>query len=86
MGMDSQELLALEDRIGNVSTGLSEETIMKHLKLQKYKSSSQYVENEPCCICQVRCSLLIISCLFYNSIILITGWSVISSGRICRRG
>lgn len=66
--MDSQELLALEDRIGNVSTGLSEEAIMKHLKLQKYKSSSQDVEIEPCCICQVCCLLLIISCLFHDTI------------------
>ncbi|KMZ68568.1 hypothetical protein ZOSMA_237G00290 [Zostera marina] len=52
--MSYEELLALEERIGNVSIGLTEETILKHLKHHKYTSStvdtSQYIE--PCCICQ----------------------------------
>ncbi|XVF01278.1 hypothetical protein REPUB_Repub04eG0074100 [Reevesia pubescens] len=52
--MSYEELLALEERIGDVSTGLNEETILKLMKQQKYSSatteSSQ--ELEPCCICQ----------------------------------
>ncbi|XP_019429816.1 PREDICTED: probable E3 ubiquitin-protein ligase RHG1A isoform X1 [Lupinus angustifolius] len=51
--MSYEELLALEERIGNVSTGLNEETILKHLKQKKYsvEKGSQH-EAEPCCICQ----------------------------------
>ncbi|KAK2398587.1 putative E3 ubiquitin-protein ligase RHG1A [Trifolium repens] len=52
--MSYEELLALEERIGNVSTGLNEETIMKHLKLKKYSvdESGSQNEAEPCCVCQ----------------------------------
>ncbi|KAF5199093.1 E3 ubiquitin-protein ligase mbr2-like [Thalictrum thalictroides] len=52
--MSYEELLALEDRIGNVSTGLSEETITKCLKQRKYMSFTIGVasEIEPCCVCQ----------------------------------
>ena len=53
--MSYEELLALEERIGNVSTGLNEETIMKHLKQKKYsvdESGSSQSETEPCCVCQ----------------------------------
>lgn len=50
-----QELLALEERIGDVSTGLSEDTILKLMKQQKYFNIG--IESppdlEPCCICQV---------------------------------
>ncbi|KAF1858962.1 hypothetical protein Lal_00000784 [Lupinus albus] len=51
--MSYEELLALEERIGNVSTGLNEDTISKHLKQKKYsvEKGSQH-EAEPCCICQ----------------------------------
>ncbi|KAK7383149.1 hypothetical protein VNO78_28820 [Psophocarpus tetragonolobus] len=51
--MSYEELLALEERIGNVSTGLNEEIILKHLKKKKYSSGlgSQQVA-EPCCVCQ----------------------------------
>lgn len=51
----NQELLALEERIGNVNTGLSEEKIIKCLKRRKYFSiSSETLEEiEPCCVCQV---------------------------------
>ncbi|KAK7291109.1 hypothetical protein RIF29_06002 [Crotalaria pallida] len=51
--MSYEELLALEERIGNVSTGLSEETVLKHLKRKKYSvaTGSQH-EAEPCCVCQ----------------------------------
>ncbi|KAK7321684.1 hypothetical protein VNO77_32548 [Canavalia gladiata] len=51
--MSYEELLALEERIGNVSTGLNEETILKLLKQKKYSAdpSSQH-EAEPCCVCQ----------------------------------
>lgn len=51
--MSYEELLALEERIGNVSTGLTEETIKNHLKQQKYSISLRsQQEQEPCCICQ----------------------------------
>ncbi|KAL2538028.1 RING/U-box superfamily protein [Forsythia ovata] len=52
--MSYEELLALEERIGNVCTGLSEETIVSRLKQRKYvdvKIEGQ-AETEPCCICQ----------------------------------
>ncbi|KAL3514470.1 hypothetical protein ACH5RR_027187 [Cinchona calisaya] len=51
--MSYEELLALEERIGNVNTGLNEETILKQLKQQKYVSNKiDEVEIEPCCVCQ----------------------------------
>ncbi|XP_022777083.1 probable E3 ubiquitin-protein ligase RHG1A [Durio zibethinus] len=51
--MSYEELLALEERIGNVNTGLSEETILNHLKRQKYSSApGAQLEAEPCCVCQ----------------------------------
>ncbi|KAK6938664.1 Zinc finger, RING-type [Dillenia turbinata] len=54
--MSYEELLALEERIGNVSTGLSEETIWKHLKQRKHLAVviNAQSEEEPCCICQVE--------------------------------
>lgn len=50
---DFQELLALEERIGNVDTGLTEEKILKHLKQKQYVIKTGQPEAEPCCICQV---------------------------------
>ncbi|XP_048332009.2 probable E3 ubiquitin-protein ligase RHG1A isoform X2 [Ziziphus jujuba] len=51
--MSYEELLALEERIGNVSTGLSEETIRNRLKQKKYSVAVvSQLEAEPCCICQ----------------------------------
>ncbi|XP_044475477.1 probable E3 ubiquitin-protein ligase RHG1A isoform X2 [Mangifera indica] len=51
--MSYEELLALEERIGNVSTGLSEETISNRLKQKKYSiATGPQQETEPCCICQ----------------------------------
>ncbi|RRT69007.1 hypothetical protein B296_00021848 [Ensete ventricosum] len=52
--MSYEELLALEERIGDVCTGLSEETILKRLKQQKHSLATLGVsmEHEPCCICQ----------------------------------
>ncbi|KAG8390925.1 hypothetical protein BUALT_Bualt01G0134300 [Buddleja alternifolia] len=52
--MSYEELLALGERIGNVCTGLTEETIMSRLKLQKYVGSKTkvQVETEPCSICR----------------------------------
>ncbi|KAE8683332.1 RING/U-box superfamily protein, putative isoform 2 [Hibiscus syriacus] len=51
--MSYEELLALEERIGNVSTGLSEETILNRLKRRKHSSASgAQLEAEPCCVCQ----------------------------------
>lgn len=48
--MSYEELLALEERIGNVCTGLSEEVIQNNLKQRIYINDQ--VEREPCCICQ----------------------------------
>ncbi|KAJ4836347.1 hypothetical protein Tsubulata_007312 [Turnera subulata] len=52
--MSYEELLALEERIGDVSTGLSEENILKLMKQQKYVSitTKSPTDLEPCCICQ----------------------------------
>lgn len=52
--MSYEELLALEERIGNVCTGLCEDTIVSRLKHRKYTSmkTDETVEAEPCCICQ----------------------------------
>ncbi|XP_017253501.1 probable E3 ubiquitin-protein ligase RHG1A isoform X1 [Daucus carota subsp. sativus] len=51
--MSYEELLALEDRIGYVNTGLSENAMKKCLKKRKYKATSKdQKESEPCCICQ----------------------------------
>lgn len=52
--MSYEELLALGERIGDVSTGLSEETILKRLKQRKYASFAKeaQLEAEPCCVCQ----------------------------------
>ncbi|THU54348.1 hypothetical protein C4D60_Mb10t24150 [Musa balbisiana] len=45
-----QELLALEERIGNVSTGLSEETILRSMVEMVYHSN-QIQEEGQCAIC-----------------------------------
>uniref|UniRef100_A0A804M9D9 RING-type E3 ubiquitin transferase n=1 Tax=Zea mays TaxID=4577 RepID=A0A804M9D9_MAIZE len=52
--MSYEELLALEERIGNVSTGLSEEAVIKLLKQRKFSSwrLKASLDPEPCCICQ----------------------------------
>ncbi|KAM1118940.1 hypothetical protein ACFX2I_043195 [Malus domestica] len=50
--MSYEELLALEERIGNVNTGLSEETISKRLKHKKYIAVGSSADTEPCCVCQ----------------------------------
>ncbi|KAK1392454.1 E3 ubiquitin-protein like [Heracleum sosnowskyi] len=52
--MSYEELLALEERIGNVNTGVSEETISSRLKQSKYtvSATTDLQEPEPCCICQ----------------------------------
>ena len=58
-----QELLALGERIGNVNTGLSEETIMSKLKTRTYSTFATNInleevapidqEPDSCIICQV---------------------------------
>ncbi|XLR50322.1 hypothetical protein HN51_001002 [Arachis hypogaea] len=58
LGVDNtsyEELLALEERIGDVSTGLSEDVIMKSIKQQIYMSvmAESSTDLEPCCICQL---------------------------------
>ncbi|KAF5451319.1 hypothetical protein F2P56_026435 [Juglans regia] len=52
--MSYEELLDLEDHIGSVSTGLSEEAIVANLRRQTYDSLTlgSPAENESCCICQ----------------------------------
>ncbi|KAJ9182951.1 hypothetical protein P3X46_006881 [Hevea brasiliensis] len=60
--MSYEELLALGERIGNVNTGLSEETIRSQLKTRKYLSSPMSInleetacmdqESDSCIICQ----------------------------------
>lgn len=62
-----QELLALEERIGNVSTGLTENDVMKLLKQRKFSSwRLSSMEYEPCCICQVSvfCTLYVSKLLY----------------------
>lgn len=48
--------MALGERIGDVSTGLSEEVILKVMKQHKHTSSAagSHQDMEPCCVCQVR--------------------------------
>ncbi|XP_069146227.1 E3 ubiquitin-protein ligase MBR2-like isoform X5 [Solanum lycopersicum] len=52
--MSYEELLALEERIGNVNTGLSEGTILKRMRRRKHDSISGGSSSnmEPCCICR----------------------------------
>uniref|UniRef100_A0A1J3E9Y0 RING-type E3 ubiquitin transferase n=1 Tax=Noccaea caerulescens TaxID=107243 RepID=A0A1J3E9Y0_NOCCA len=52
--MSYEELLALGERIGDVSTGLSEEVILKAMKQHKHTSSAaeSHQDMEPCCVCQ----------------------------------
>ncbi|CAN8257913.1 unnamed protein product [Cochlearia groenlandica] len=54
--MSYEELLALGERIGDVSTGLKEDVILKTMKQHKHTSSSASAELhhdiEPCCVCQ----------------------------------
>lgn len=51
--MTYEELLSLEERIGDVCTGLNEETISNRLKQRKYNSGTKSTQEvEPCCVCQ----------------------------------
>lgn len=50
--MSYEELLALEERIGNVNTGLSEENISSCLKQKTFVTVAGQPDTEPCCICQ----------------------------------
>ncbi|GAA0141821.1 ubiquitin-protein ligase [Lithospermum erythrorhizon] len=50
--MSYEELLALEERIGNVGTGLNEEIIMKSMKQRKYQLTGSSSNDEACCICR----------------------------------
>ena len=45
----------MEERIGDVNTGLTEETILKCIKQQSREKSDaiSQMDPEPCCICQV---------------------------------
>lgn len=54
--LEFQELLALEERIGDVNTGLTEETIIETMQQTKYHSIMEGSPSnlEPCCICRVR--------------------------------
>lgn len=62
-----QELLALGERIGNVSTGLSRDTISRYMVETVYYSPNHIEDNEEednCVICLV--SLTIIVDCFYS--------------------
>ncbi|XP_058215833.1 E3 ubiquitin-protein ligase MBR2 [Rhododendron vialii] len=52
--MSYEELLALEERIGDVNTGLTEETIIETMQQTKYHSIMEGSPSnlEPCCICR----------------------------------
>ncbi|XP_074367230.1 E3 ubiquitin-protein ligase MBR2-like isoform X2 [Apium graveolens] len=51
--MSYEELLALEERIGDVNTGLSDEVILRSLKERKFSAFMRGLPSlEPCCICQ----------------------------------
>lgn len=59
-----QELLALEERIGDVNTGLSDEVILQSLKERKFSAFMRGLPSlEPCCICQVSISFQ--TCLIF---------------------
>lgn len=64
--IEYQDLLALEERMGDVSTGLDEEAIMKFMKQRNYSSVTTEGPSkmEPCCICQV---ISLIEMRFYLS-------------------
>ncbi|KAL1544289.1 RING-type E3 ubiquitin transferase [Salvia divinorum] len=50
--MSYEELLALQEQIGNVSTGLSEKKIQDSFKKRKHGAVKASQVMEPCCICQ----------------------------------
>ncbi|GMI68819.1 hypothetical protein HRI_000551200 [Hibiscus trionum] len=53
--MSHEELLELEEQMGNVSTGLSEETILANLRRRRFlpiTAAPPTAEAEQCCICQ----------------------------------
>ncbi|GLJ38613.1 hypothetical protein SUGI_0787280 [Cryptomeria japonica] len=54
--MTYEELLALEERIGNVNTGITEESTLKCLKIRTYSSSKKLSDpdetSQKCSICQ----------------------------------
>ncbi|XP_075096624.1 putative E3 ubiquitin-protein ligase RHG1A [Nicotiana tabacum] len=52
--MTYEELLALGERIGDVCTGLTEETILSRLKQRNYIciKTEEPEDTEPCCICR----------------------------------
>jgi hypothetical protein len=56
--VDVQELLALEERIGNVNTGLADEKIsgcvMELARHSSYANTHNDQDNERCVICLVR--------------------------------
>lgn len=54
LGRFDQELLALEERIGNVSTGLSEDLLSKCLTESVFFELELFQEKETCVICLVR--------------------------------
>ncbi|KAL3814242.1 hypothetical protein ACJIZ3_015510 [Penstemon smallii] len=50
--MSYEELLALEERIGDVNTGLTEDKIRGSMNQRKYEGTRASPNTEPCCICQ----------------------------------
>ncbi|KAM0046672.1 putative transcription factor C2H2 family [Helianthus debilis subsp. tardiflorus] len=52
LDIDNMSYEPLEERIGNVNTGLTKENISKHLKQKTYASVAGETDAKPCCICQ----------------------------------
>ena len=73
--------MALEERIGNVNTGLSEETISKRLKHKKYVPVGSSADTEPCCVCQVMTAHIAQSLLHFHVFALLDLYILL----ICRR-
>lgn len=65
--MSYEELLALGERIGNVSTGLSEENVRSHMKTRTYLSMPACIDlEEEACVEEETDSCIICQCDFDN--------------------
>lgn len=86
-----QELLALGERIGDVCTGLTEETILSRLKQRNYIciKTEEPEDAEPCCICRVLNLIIstIIACLLkvHSFRLDLVKWSFNRFSIICRK-
>jgi hypothetical protein len=67
----SQELLQLEDRIGSVSTALSDEQIAKCLSRNVYKRTDQVLELNRAVVDDTKCSICQVSSTYGCSLFLL---------------